>query len=97
LLPITPSYKGWAEIDDWGQVSSVPAWRWDGKNWKQTSIDTSRAFYAWPFANGWIWTWTNAHGWTAVPISGVVVPVTFTCNGSTVSSWSYNWGNTPAQ
>ena len=79
---VLPSTKGWVYVRGADAVRACPAvwptprscyvqpskvaWRWDGASWNQVSIAAGTSVYAWPYASGWHWIWTERTGWLAI-------------------------------
>lgn len=46
--------------------TSMPAWKWTGSAWKQTTLADGRWVYTYPYTGSWRWAWTQEGGWVAV-------------------------------
>jgi hypothetical protein len=91
----TPTYKGWATISrhQCGGIRTMDlqiftAWRWNAttRSWARTTLNENTRVYAWPFATGWSWVWTQSTGWLAIQSQYVLVSQTTTyggCGGGT--------------
>ncbi len=76
------SYKGWGQVDyDYGN-GDLPlvggraqlAWQWyPNYGWYQRSRSGGTRVYIWPFAKGWVWTWTQDTGWYAMQTKSVII------------------------
>jgi hypothetical protein len=70
-------YKGWAYVNASGCRPQAPcpriryhettAWHWTGYQWNARRLNDDTLIYAWPYAQGWHWAWTNETGWLALP------------------------------
>lgn len=68
-------YQGWTFLNlnhcPYGLVcaavyrDSIPAWRWTGSSWEQTTISQGWT-YVHPYTGSWRWAWTQKTGWLAV-------------------------------
>jgi hypothetical protein len=80
---IAPNYQGWAYARH-HCVNLLPcttilemreAWRWNGRSWSTAPIAEGTLVYAWPYASGWHWAWTQRTGWLAMRTSDIVYSV----------------------
>jgi hypothetical protein len=84
-----PSYVGWAMIDNRTidcancmYLPGVAAYRWTASGWRGTSLAEGTRVYAYPYATGWTWVWTQVGGWMAARSNHVKISsaTTYTCN-----------------
>ena len=80
------SFVGWADLDYRGclpdgaattaDCKSLSAWRWTGRTWQAQALydcyDGTQV-YAYPYAAGWTWIWTQRTGWLAIQSRLVIV------------------------
>jgi len=82
-----PTFKGWAQLSFRGclqpgqgttmECRGLDAYRWTGAAWQAVDLNectySGVPVYAWPYATGWTWIWTQQTGWLATQSKHVLV------------------------
>lgn len=76
---VASNYQGWAYVRHHCQGAMActadyqtrDAWRWNGSSWTSSGIGEGTRVYAWPYAAGWHWAWTQTTGWLAMRTSDI--------------------------
>jgi hypothetical protein len=90
---VLSAHKGWVYVRDEPRAcpmiyptpaycyepSRVATWQWTSSGWRSSTIAGGTSVYAWPYASGWHWIWTQRTGWLAIQTSKLTTG--YSCTG----------------